>query len=141
MKFKKRGAREIVWGPEEPWVEPKKEVILGPAGTPTDVTGASSSENASALGFLGAMAAAAEPSSSSAEERPKSSPYGWEPSSNISSQSSSDYSSSSDSFSSSSEHVERLERLHRKLEYVSDRLEEIERKMRQVQEKLGLNNY
>ena len=62
VRFKKRGAREIVWGPEEPWVEPKKEVILGPAGTPSDIglTGSSSSE--SALGFLGAMANSAEPS-------------------------------------------------------------------------------
>ncbi len=140
MKFKKRGAREIVWGPEEPWVEPKKEFILGPAGAPADVTGAASSESASALGFLGAMAGAAEPSSSIEEDRPKSSPYGWEPgSSSSSSTSNPDSSYGSSSFSdSASSNIERLERLHRKLEYVSDRLEEMERKLRKVEDKLGI---
>lgn len=146
VRFRKRGAREVVWGPEEPWVEPKREVILGPAGTPSDMTGAASSENASALGFLGEMASASQPSSSSlssstsglsspSEERPRSSPYGWEPSSSSSFNSSSNESNFS---ANSSDSIERIERLHRKLEYVSDKLEEMERKLRKFEDKLGV---
>jgi hypothetical protein len=148
VRFKKRGAREIVWGPEEPWVEPKKEVILGPAGTPSDVGLASSSSSESALGFLGAMVGAAEPSSSTnsssisgSSERPASSPYGYDPTESSSGSSYSDSSSSSSTSSLSSDHLERLERLHRKLDRTIERIEEIERKMNRVQDKLDLREY
>ena len=122
MRFsKKRGAREVVWGPEKPWVEPKKEVILGPAGTPEDVSQASNSGETS-LGFLSTMAGAAEASQTvdqTSEER-KSSPYGWEPSSN---------SSSSSSMDSDSDMTNKIFRLQRKIDNLVERIEELERKM------------
>ncbi len=147
VRFKKRGAREIVWGPDEPWVEPKKEVVLGPAGTPSDMNLASSSSSGeSALGFLGEMAGAAEPSSSLSDsgERPTKSPYGYNPTESSSNPNSSyGYSDSSSSSNSSlsSNHVERIERLHRKLNKTIERLEEIEKKINRVQDKLDLRDY
>ncbi len=125
MRFsKKRGAREIVWGPEEPWVEPKKEIVAGPAA---DLSDTSTSEE-SALGFLGTMAGAAEVSENS-EERPKPLPYGWEPSdsSTSSSLSSSSYNSSSSNYESS-DNFEKIMRLQRKIDNLVERIEALERK-------------
>jgi hypothetical protein len=124
MVFKKsRRPTEMVWGPEEPWVEPKKEVILGPAGTSQDVESASNSGETS-LGFLSTMAGAAEASNEPTEER-KSSPYGWEPSS-------SSYSSSSETSSiGDSDMTDKVFRLQRKIDNLVERIEALERKMDQ----------
>ena len=135
-RFRKRGAREIVWGPEEPWVEPKREVVLGPAGYAGQ---SNSGENSgeSALGFLGAMASSAEPSSSSSSgvsesERPRSQ-YGWDPT--ASGQSNTIESNSS----MSSDHIERIERLHRKMERMSEQIEFLQKKLEMIENKLGIN--
>ena len=115
MGFKKRGAREVVWGPEEPWVEPKKEVVLGPAA---DLSGSSTSGE-SALGFLGAMASANSSDSSESSSSTKS-PYGWEPS---------ESSSTSTSLASDPDMTDKIFRLQRKIDSLVERIEALERKM------------
>ena len=119
MGFKKRGAREMVWGPEEPWVEPKKEVILGPAGAQEDVS-KTSIPGETSLGFLSTMAGVASQENQETE-RPKSSPYGWEPEASSSSTSSESY--------SDPDMTEKVFRLQRKIDNLVERIEELERKM------------
>ncbi len=118
--FKKKRAREMVWGPEEPWVEPKKEIIAGPAADLSSSTGSSGLDE-SGMGFFGTMASA---NSSSSESEPKKSSYGWEPSENSSSSSSNSYSSSE-----GSEATEKIFRLQRKIDNLVERIELLERKM------------
>ena len=120
MRFsKRRRAREVVWGPEKPWVEPKKEIVAGPAADlPSSIT--SSSED-TGLGFFGAMASANSDNSNDQESEPKkSSPYGWEPGE-----------SSSSSLSSSPEsgdNFEKIMRLQKKMDNLVERLEALEKK-------------
>ncbi len=130
---KKRRPTEMVWGPEKPWIEPKREVILGPAGSSQDVEKASQPGETS-LGFLSTMAgvnAASESSETSSEtDRPKSSPYGWEPGSSSSSSSYSGSYSDSNSMSSSSDPdmTDKIFRLQRKIDALVERIEALERK-------------
>lgn len=135
--FKKRRNREIVWGQDNKIREdcdiPKPEVVLGPAG---DSSMKTSVVNENAMRFLGTMATASSSGNNlssetnSIEEKPKSSPYGWEPSS--SSSSSSDFSSSSGSSysSESGDAHDKIFRLQRKIDNLVERIEELERKMR-----------
>jgi hypothetical protein len=133
--FKKRRSREMIWGQDGKVREdneiPKPEVILGPAG---DSNMNSNIANENSMGFLGTMATAASSgadlsnSSPAIEEKPKSSPYGWEPSSSSTDFSSSE--SSSSSYSSDSDAHDKIFRLQRKIDNLVERIEELERKMR-----------